>query len=358
MLISVSAVVGLFTLVFGCWSWYRATHAMDRLFQAILRGDVAEVRAISRNVDVNTILAVQYDNPNVPIFNSGQVSALMLAVQTGDPLVVKTLLQAGADPNLSAREGGRTSLHYAVEAPGRLEVLRLLIDHGADLDAGRTVPLASAFQWAELAAVEMLLEAGAQVNAGGAIHMAAYSNDTRRVSLALEYGGDVDARYAAGTTPIMWASDMACIQRLITAGADLEARADNGRTVLVNFADLANEEAVLTLIDAGGNVNAADHDGKTALMFAVQHGLVDGVRTLLAVGADPNARDQDGHTPLMLIVSQGGDSAQLAQIAEALLANGADVTAADSNGWTVLRHLRASQFGLDTVIARIERENE
>jgi ankyrin repeat protein len=55
---------------------------------------------------------------------------LTLAVQPGDPTVMRLLLAAGVEPNLPDRDGN-TPLIHAVES-GTVECARLLLEAGAD----------------------------------------------------------------------------------------------------------------------------------------------------------------------------------------------------------------------------------
>jgi hypothetical protein len=52
------------------------------------------------------------------------------------------------------------------------------------------------------------------------------------------------------------------------------------------------------LLDQGAVIDARDAAGRTPLMLAVTQGKLEIVRLLLARGADPNAADNAGHTPL------------------------------------------------------------
>jgi ankyrin repeat protein len=61
---------------------------------------------------------------------SGQ-TPLHQAAAAGNVAVVERLLLAGADPNVSRFSSNETPLHDAVN----LEVARLLVDHGADIEA-------------------------------------------------------------------------------------------------------------------------------------------------------------------------------------------------------------------------------
>ena len=58
-------------------------------------------------------------------------------------------------------------------------------------------------------------------------------------------------------------------------------------------------EVVQALIAEGAEVNAKAKDGRTALMWASQKGHRDVVQALLAKGADVNAKDNKGRTALM-----------------------------------------------------------
>ena len=77
--------------------------------------------------------------------------ALALAAQHGHAAVVRMLLDAGEDPNRFNPDGYHahsTPLHQAVWA-GHLDVVRLLVEHGARLDIEDTVYRATPMGWAE-----------------------------------------------------------------------------------------------------------------------------------------------------------------------------------------------------------------
>ena len=83
------------------------------------------------------------------------------------------------------------------------------------------------------------------------------------------------------------ANDVAAINRLLRAGADLEESDSKGWTAL-HFAAHANAvRAAVTLIDRGAKVDAFDRFGGTALGRAVFEGHVDMVNVLREHGADP-----------------------------------------------------------------------
>jgi len=55
------------------------------------------------------------------------------------------------------------------------------------------------------------------------------------------------------------------------------------------------------LIEAGANIEARDEDGETPLHSAARRGNHAVMQALIKAGADPAARDEDGRTPRDLI---------------------------------------------------------
>jgi uncharacterized protein len=81
------------------------------------------------------------------------------------------------------------------------------------------------------------------------------------------------------------------IERLVKAGANVNAALPEGQTVLMTAARTGRPEALKALIAHGADVNA--HEawlGETALMWAAAEDHGDAVKVLLAAGADPNAQ--------------------------------------------------------------------
>ena len=68
------------------------------------------------------------------------------------------------------------------------------------------------------------------------------------------------------------AENLAVVETLLAAGADLEIRDKEGETALTLAADSGNVEAVRALLAAGANANVKSGDGGTALMAAAAGG--------------------------------------------------------------------------------------
>ena len=78
-------------------------------------------------------------------------------------------------------------------------------------------------------------------------------------------------------------------------------------------------------------VSAKDGDGATPLHRAAEKGRKDVAEWLLAKGAEVNAMENDGYTPLHYAANQGHKD-----MAAWLLSKGAKINAKDNNGFTPL----------------------
>src|SRR5688572_8990839 len=153
-------------------------------------------------------------------------------------------------------------------------------------------------------------------------------------ALALSLGiAPASAQEADGTTPLHWAAhqnDLAAVQRLITQGANVNARNDYGATPMSEAAVTGNAALLEALLKAGADVESPNADGQTALMIVARTGNVDAARVLLARGADVNAVEKwRGQTALMWAAAQ-----RQPEMVRELVAKGANVNARSTvNGW-------------------------
>lgn len=166
-------------------------------------------------------------------------SILELAVSSGNAELVSALLLAGANPN-SFQSPNDIPLVAAIRSrkPARTEVVRLLIQHGADVNApgvldASALHAAVAESSAEL--VELLLKNGADIN----IHLdadectplfcAALWEKEEMVKLLLAHGADHQLRNATtSTAPLDEAirnGNVTILSMLLGAGANPNSRA-------------------------------------------------------------------------------------------------------------------------------------
>ncbi len=127
------------------------------------------------------------------------------------------------------------------------------------------------------------------------------------------------------------------VKSLLTKGADVNTRDENGGTALMVASWYGNLALAKLLIANGADINAMMDDGTTALIETSRRGASrELAKFLLANGANPNVRYKGqgdnryaiikvGTTPLLMWASFEGTS----DICKALLKRGADVNARD-----------------------------
>jgi ankyrin repeat protein len=210
---------------------------------------------------------------------------LIEAAVDGDLELVLRMLENGAA--LAATDSdGKTALSWAAMR-GRTEVVRLLLDSGADANHADSFG-----DWTPL-----MLAAG----------HAPRDRATETMALLIERGAEVDARSRWGTTALHSAAVRgaeALVRFLLEHGAAIDSRSDSGRTTLIQVARMGfrSDEMVRTLLAPGGlrgaDVDAQDGEGMTALMWASVYARLSMMRTLLDAGAAIDLQDAQGRTAL------------------------------------------------------------
>ena len=123
-----------------------------------------------------------------------------------------------------------------------------------------------------------------------------------------------DLHYAARRGLYQWTQDS------IKAGADVNARNQDGQTPLT-VATLHEHIPIMEmLIDKGTDVNCWDANHETALHHAVRKYSKKAMRVLIKAGADVNAFNKYAETPLMLAVFS-----EIIDIVEMLINHGAEI---------------------------------
>ena len=204
---------------------------------------------------------------------------------------------------------GSEALYAAIEK-GDVEMVRLLVEGGADVNAaegfGGNTPLHEAVEQGDAEMVKILVAAGADVNAEGyfnrtPLSLAAEEGATEIMQILLGSGSDAD-------TP--------------SGGEDKEAASTPsiGSEALYTAIEKGDVEMVRLLVEAGADVNAAEgFGGDTPLHEAVEQGDAEIVKILVAAGADVNAEGYFDRTPLSLAAEEGAT-----EIMQILLGSGPD----------------------------------
>ncbi|KAK4206451.1 ankyrin-2, partial [Rhypophila decipiens] len=237
------------------------------------RRDEVRVEDIKRGLDMFAVRGVPVDqcNPHLASKNT---------------LLLRLLLQAGADPNAET-EDGSTLLHGSLEGAGGWEIVTLVVEEGkADINRrrrrdGRTPLLAQLGDYA-----------------------CDLGNCLRFVE---KYLPDCSLTDNKGEGPLTILMGM---------------RQDTGKWT--EFCELAKN-----LVEEGASVNQQDHSGK----YPIHHANFENLALLVKLGADINARDHTGKTRLMQMVRMGG--LQPEQM-EKMLGLGARLDIRDFRGRTLL----------------------
>ena len=193
------------------------------------------------------------------------------------------------------------------------------LSHGGDVDAKRNgntalievlidIYLRGFYLQESTEILRLLIDKGADVNMTATGERLDHFKDRTALMIATQlnfmYSGEVEE-----------ATDL--VQDLLNAGADIEARVESGQTVLMLISQLKNErnwnsiDIAKALLQKGADPNVRDDNSWTALMHANYYTRslfypqtrkynLQLTEALLENGADPNIGSHRGITPLIL----------------------------------------------------------
>ena len=219
------------------------------------------------------------------------ITPLLMALTNQQLPLARLLVEHGADVN-AADWYGRAPLWAAVEArdlevngprlpngvdrPAALDLIKLLLDKGADPNARtkeyppdrRFITFLGSLAWVDFTGQTPFLHA-------------ALSGDVAAMQLLLQYKADPNIATFKGTTPLMAAAGVNWVGNQTF---------DEGPEALL--------EAVKLCVERGADVNAANSMGLRAIHGAANRGSTDIIKFLVDKGAKVDAADAQGRTPL------------------------------------------------------------
>ena len=191
-----------------------------------------------------------------------------------------------------------TPLTYTLSG-GCSEAVAMLLARGAEVRSHSARMLGIAVGRNRLDLVQMLLEHGADADQ---LPLADPSQNRELAELAIAHGYDINAG-RPGWPPLVVASrgdkgeHPERLQALLELGADVNVRDYKGKTALHRAATAGFLGSMEVLLANGADINAADHQGATPLSDAVRAGRVEAVALLLGRGANPSAQCVKGVSP-------------------------------------------------------------
>ena len=247
------------------------------------------------------------------MYSRQQAEKLHQMIKDGDHAAVEQLLASQGDraKDLCVFEVPRdgTAMHVAART-GNCHLLRHFISLGACVNAriieGHVVagfrPLHAAAKYGQLEMVKLLLDSGAEIDAQEAdgqtaLHVACLHSKTDVVEYLAEQGADINmpdnvSQYPLHSSILRGPVDIS--QILVDHGANVHVDDKDGQSVLHYAAEWDNCELVELFISNGCNPNGQDKEGRTPLHVTTSD---DVFKLLLRFGADPNIRDLRGKPP-------------------------------------------------------------
>ncbi|CAC5376567.1 unnamed protein product [Mytilus coruscus] len=258
-------------------------------------------------------------NHGVDADNCSDQSPVSTACAHGHIEVVKLLLDNGADFN--HRDDQNQSCVMNASEHGHTEVVKLLLEKGADFnqcDYRRPSSLMKFCKHGHTDIVKMLLDRGADCHScdkrGRTSIMKACANGhTKIVKMLLDNaadchkcnkyrGVDFNKRDNLDYSPVMIACEAGhaeIIKILLDNGADYKYVSSWGQSPVMEACIRGHTEIIKMLLDKGEDLNTCNSDGESLVMVACKRGRTEIVKMLLGRGADCNRLDNKGQSPLM-----------------------------------------------------------
>lgn len=332
-------------IIFSClFTWCGTTRLVAQDMVNAIRNKKNDVvkALLDKGYDVNTMLGKE-TVLTVPISNSN-IEALQMFLNVKGIKVNAWNIRSM--PEVSWKY---TALHRTTEIEKPLEMMKLLLDKGAFIDAqdeyllwdgkysdsgGNTTLMLSVLN-TEVA--KFLIDRGAKINIQSRYGQTALMNSVPNIEitkLLIEKGAKIDLQNKAGQTALILAAPKYTdvVKLLIDKGANIALRQTEYRAspnALDCAAIAGNIEAAKLLLARAISLGIKEEVISASLHWAVTANQVAMAKYLLDEGANIEGTDQDGNfTPLM--------ETMMLEMVELLVKRGANVNAVNKFNYTPL----------------------
>jgi ankyrin repeat protein len=278
-----------------------------------------------------------------------QRTALHLASERDDDVIVKFLLEQGANIN-STDLFERNALHFALKhSKVNMGIVKLLIDKGIDMrvrDKYGITPLHLCSREGHYDALVMLLGHGLDVkvvtddkiNLLHAMLTQGKANN-KMMNLLISKGVDENGEDCNGCSVLHYAYRVD-FEPLVRSGGDVNATDNNKGSIL-------HETVISFLIEKGVSVNAKNSENQSILHYAAGKRNCNFIKTLLEHDADINAVCDSGKTVLHATFED--DRSPDVEVIKLLLIRGVDANKRDQEQKTALDYA-VTRFESDDLV--------
>jgi len=274
---------------------------------------------------------------------------LHLAAMVGIAEMVEFLISKKADVNAKNKDD-ETPFHLVAKGSGNVEVAKILVSHGANINASAkydcgccSSPLHQAAQKGNVEILKYLVSQGVDIieakdkKGNSMLHKAVYNGHLEAAKFLVSQGAGIHMKDDIGCTPLHYAAAYGHLEAakfLVSKGADVNAKGDHGCNPLHYAAAYGHLEAAKFLVSQGAGIHMKDDIGCTPLHSAASQESAENVEVakfLISKGAKVNAKNDNGDTPLHYAAAYGHLEA-----AKFLVSKKVSVNAKDNDGWTAL----------------------
>lgn len=287
------------------------------------------------------------NNADTNVQDSSGSTPLHEAVRYGNIDIVRMLLDSGA--NINAQDNlGKTPIMVIMPYEKMKETYKLLVSFKADLtqkDAyGDTLIHTATMMHAPFDVLELLVENGADVNAKNKegvtpFEIAIQHHDKEMTRFYALNDADIHTKDTHGISPLILAldADRELFEMTVSA-KNVKSQDSEGNTPLhVALLNNAPIEKILYIISLTDDVNIRNSDGNSVLYIACTKEQEQVVKALLQKGGDIFSTNKDSDSPLRIALRSGGR-------VQDWIINSSTIRKTDGSGNTCLHYAAEWQF--------------